>query len=326
LTSSECSSRGGSSQGNCAAGFGVCCIFTYSSSKSVINQNNSYITNPGYPSNYATAETLTYTIAKSSDDICRIRLDYDLFVLTTPATVTKVGQCDTDRMTIATTGETTVPTSAALGLFGVYPMLCGTQTGYHSYIDLSCTSTDTATLSFVLGDTTNNQYKVKVTQLSCDDPDVAAQVGCFQYFTGVSGTIDSYNFGNSAQLATLDYTNCIRQEEGYCCIEYTVISFQLGAKTCADATTNRCSGGSVCISDYIIIPNVNNNVNNPTGNYDRFCGLNLNPVGFPAVNLPVTSCEVPFTLSHVTGRTTLESAPTAQIGFSLSYKQLAGNC
>jgi len=300
-------------------------LVTYSASGSVINQNCSYIVNPGYPSNYATAETLTYTIAKASSDVCRIRLDYDLFVLTTPATVTKIGQCDTDRMTIATTGETTVPTSAAAGLFGVYPMLCGTQTGYHSYVDLSCESTDTATLSFVLGDTTNNQYKVKVTQLSCNDADVAAQAGCFQYFTGVTGTIDSYNFGNSAQLATMDYTNCIRQEEGYCCIEYTVISFQLGAIACTAATdANRCSGASVCTGEYINIPHVINSVQPAT--YDRFCGVNLNPIGFPAVNSPITSCEVPFTLSHVTGRTTVVSAPPAQIGFSLSYKQLPGNC
>ena len=28
LTSSECSSKSGTSDGNCAAGFGVCCVFT----------------------------------------------------------------------------------------------------------------------------------------------------------------------------------------------------------------------------------------------------------------------------------------------------------
>jgi len=132
-----------------------------------------------------------------------------------------------------------VPTAATAGLHGVYPMLCGTNTGYHSYVDVGCTSTDTATLSFTLGDTSNNQYKIKVTQYSCNDADVATSAGCFQYFTGVTGTIDSYNLANTVQLATLDYQNCIRQEEGYCCIEYTVISFKIGAITCADAAANR---------------------------------------------------------------------------------------
>ena len=102
-------------------------------------------------------------------------------------------------------------------------------------LDLSCTRTDTATLSFTLGDTTNNQYKIKVTQYSCNDADVATSAGCFQYFTGVTGTIDSYNLANTVQLATLDYQNCIRQEEGYCCIEYTVISYKIGTITCANA-------------------------------------------------------------------------------------------
>ena len=29
LTSTECDDRGGSTQGNCASGFGVCCFFKY---------------------------------------------------------------------------------------------------------------------------------------------------------------------------------------------------------------------------------------------------------------------------------------------------------
>merc|ERR1712013_70565 len=82
FTANECSSNGGSANGNCASGFGVCCVFSISASGSKINQNNSYIVNPSYPSNYAptsTPSTVTYTINKSSNDICRIRLDYDTF-------------------------------------------------------------------------------------------------------------------------------------------------------------------------------------------------------------------------------------------------------
>merc|ERR1719384_1832786 len=67
ITSSECTSRGGTTQGSCASGFGVCCIFTYSATGSVVSQNVSYITNPNYPSNYAptsTPNTVTY-VSKS---------------------------------------------------------------------------------------------------------------------------------------------------------------------------------------------------------------------------------------------------------------------
>ena len=34
-----------------------------------------------------------------------------------------------------------------------------------AYVDLSCNADDEATISFTLGDSTNNQYKVKVNQV-----------------------------------------------------------------------------------------------------------------------------------------------------------------
>ena len=101
-------------------------------SASTISQNLTYIVNPSYPANYvpsSTPSTLTYTVNKCSTDICRIRLDYDLFVLTAPlAAATTQGQCSTDVMTLATTAQTVVPTTTT---YGQYPYLCGTNTGYH---------------------------------------------------------------------------------------------------------------------------------------------------------------------------------------------------
>ena len=45
------------------------------------------------------------------------------------------------------------------------------------------------------------QYSVvQVSQYSCDDEYVAAQIGCFQYFTGLTGTLQSYNFAGAAQI------------------------------------------------------------------------------------------------------------------------------
>ena len=81
-----------------------------------------------------------------------------------------------------------------------------------------------------------------MTQFSCNDPCVAAQEGCFQYFTGITGTINSYNFANLAQLSTLNYKTCIRQEAGYCCIEYSAISWAVDDnKACDNAVANRYS-------------------------------------------------------------------------------------
>ena len=44
--------------------FGVCCLFTYSTSGTTIKQNCSYIQNPGFPSVYTTTTALTYKVSK----------------------------------------------------------------------------------------------------------------------------------------------------------------------------------------------------------------------------------------------------------------------
>ena len=41
-----------------------------------------------------------------------------------------------------------------------------------------------------------------------------APADCRQYFTGVSGTVKSYNFGGAGMLPSQLYTNCFRQEQG----------------------------------------------------------------------------------------------------------------
>ena len=87
-----------------------------------------------------------------------------------------------------------------------------------------------------------------MTQLSCDDPDVASTEGCFQYFTAESGSFESFGLASSSMICGHNYNVCIRFEnnslhaktntkynnginnvyhinfrplEGYCCIEYT---------------------------------------------------------------------------------------------------------
>ena len=61
-----------------------------------------------------------------------------------------------------------------------------------------------------------------------------APTDCVQYFMGVEGYIQSYGFGSGILLASQNYKSCIRQEEGYCGIEWhpssrtTPDSFGLG--------------------------------------------------------------------------------------------------
>ena len=120
FTSSECSSKGGGSDGSCAAGFGVCCVISSSTCGSTISTNTTYIRNPGYPSSYtvSSAGTCKYTINKVSDDICQLRLDFQTF--SGMVTGSDAGDC--------------YDSFAAAGQTGKNPPsnICGTNTDYHS--------------------------------------------------------------------------------------------------------------------------------------------------------------------------------------------------
>jgi len=52
---------------------------------------------------------------------------------------------------------------------------------------------------------------------------IAADNSCLQYYTGVSGTIRSFNYDDfdGRQLSNQDYTVCIRTESNFCGIAYT---------------------------------------------------------------------------------------------------------
>lgn len=51
----------------------------------------------------------------------------------------------------------------------------------------------------------------------------AAEEGCLQYYTGVSGQLRSFNYdpASGLQLSNQDYGICIRMERNFCGIQYT---------------------------------------------------------------------------------------------------------
>ncbi|XP_023348755.1 uncharacterized protein LOC111717490, partial [Eurytemora carolleeae] len=85
-TESECTAKGGSASISCAAGFGICCIFSMSCG-STISQNNTY----HVISNFNTVtdpSPCTYTVCPLNNNICKIRLDFETFTISGPATTT----------------------------------------------------------------------------------------------------------------------------------------------------------------------------------------------------------------------------------------------
>merc|ERR1712018_649422 len=63
-TSEECEERGGRAEGNCAMGFGTCCVFTFQTCGETANQNCTYIRNENFPTAVTTAGSCEYKIEK----------------------------------------------------------------------------------------------------------------------------------------------------------------------------------------------------------------------------------------------------------------------
>jgi hypothetical protein len=313
MSSEECTSKGGTADGNCAAGFGVCCMIVYKKceASNVISANCTYITNPEYPAASANTGTTPRTCKyefSSTSDICQIRMDFDDVVLQAPASAT--GACQVDRIEIRSPGSRTGPAGIATNI----PALCGTLSGSHAYIETGRVDKG-ATMTIIDGVLagTSRKWKIKVTQIECNT-NYKAPTDCTQYFTGVTGNFKSYNYQGSAMslaINTMAYKNCFRQEEGYCSIEYTTNTaeatpFQLLSAIATSART--------CPGAFLLIPSTASTTNNG----DKFCGSKLNEVSGNTVDgviLGTTSAS--FEVTYYAS-----SALTIGTGFSLQWKQL----
>ena len=86
-----------------------------------------------------------------------------------------------------------------------------------------------------------------------------APTDCVQYFTGISDTVQSYNFGQ--QLQGQYYQNCIRTAKGYCKIRWqqnsatTPDTFQIDTQAlAAGAGTAIAVGGSTAVAGGLAAP------------------------------------------------------------------------
>jgi len=323
FTSSECTSKGGSSDGNCAAGFGVCCVITASTCSSSISTNTTYIRNPNYPSSYTatSAGTCTYTINKVSDDVCQLRLDFQTF--SGFVTGGDAGEC--------------YDTFAAAGQTGKNPPsnICGTNTGYHMYVEFGASSTDSVSITNTYvsnGLTTAKTYNILARQISCT-AEWKAPTDCVQYFTGKSGSVKSYNFQGSQFLKGQIYNNCIRTEKGYCAIQWKESSttspdpFAIGADPTALINSDGCDPSAN--GAFIIIPNLSEDgiqklpipPSTTLAFQSQVCGSNFGVEGMKTIAQPLVTRQQPFVLGVYSSNSAPVDFP-AQTGFNLDYTQL----
>ena len=206
---------GGFGDGTCADGYGVCCLFFTTSCSGDVKHNISYIQNPGYPSGYSTTASTTcaYYIKKCEEAVCQVRLDFQTLDLSDPLRTSTAagpgaGTCVVDTLNIV---------SSSGDSFGP---ICGSETGstQHLYMDVGLGSSDSVTLNFVTNagaptSTSDRFWSIRVTQIPCYTK-YQADAGCSQYFTGLTGTVYSFNWNSvtNPQLLAGTYTVCIRRE------------------------------------------------------------------------------------------------------------------
>jgi len=283
-TKQECDDLGGEEDGNCAAGFGTCCIIkvkgTTDNRGGTVTQNCSYIENVDFPAAESATSTNNYMITKCSSEICQIRLDFIMGNLAQPANGN--GQC-TGRDTITVTPGGT----------GNVPVLCGDITGQHLYFDAGVASA-AGTVAIVTNAANaaggTKSWRIKVSQIECDSA-TRAPNGCLQYFFENTNTVQTFNWdGETARanaagglLAAQDYRACIRQNAGMCSIQWaesvvtgTADAFDFKAvanDANAQHTIAQCSAapGTAGMS-YVQIPGASIS-NLPS--LDTFCGSKL---------------------------------------------------
>lgn len=313
FTEQECKSNGGTKDGTCADGFGVCCIKTISSGESS-NLNMTVITTTG--STTATAAGAhQFQICPASDDICRIRFDFTAFVLSAPVTTpgtlatangkkiqgASIGDCVDDQFSISSSS-------------GGTPIICGTNTGQHMIVDSD--GTECHDVNIGIGTNTfTRSWDITVRQFQCGD-EMGGPSGCLQYFSTATGTIRSFNFPQQSagaavamsvvHLSNQHYSSCVRRPAGtskICFIPCTFVTPSTTAQSSFGLSVPAADGSqsaleTTCATDWIEIRGGADEATIQTPSVNtRFCGRELNGASgttWASTNKSLCTTVVPF--------------------------------
>ncbi|KAL5279938.1 hypothetical protein ACFFRR_004140 [Megaselia abdita] len=230
----ECRNKGGKASGDCAMGFGVCCIFVADCDQTITN-NITYLVSPNFPSAMANDNITSCGVHVQimNEEISQLRIDFYHFSLGQPNRTT--GVCDGDFFQISATNLSNPV------------IVCGQNSGQHIYYDVGrssqsnprpmngnfsfseepmeprqsfSTSPEIISLSLNFSDRylPNRLWEMRISQIPFSQK---APLDCRQYYTGMEGVVQTFNFAdNGRHLANQNYRICIRQETGMCSIVY----------------------------------------------------------------------------------------------------------
>ncbi|XP_018332641.1 uncharacterized protein LOC108742105 [Agrilus planipennis] len=325
-TRRQCTNINGVASGRCASNIGVCCV-VFATCGDTALYNNTYFVSPNYPNTFDTATSCTLTIRKCNAGICQIRIDLLSFSLAQPD---GNGYCIFDAMYV-------------LGGASTVPVICGENSGQHLYVDFNGDNDIQIVISTTSALSQARNWFLRIAQIECNNPSRAPS-GCLMYYTALTGTVRSFNYGSTVssailnfngtnfpgtrELANLNYGVCIQMVPGYCAIQWSQsagdpYSFSVSGDTVGLSVDPGLPTGALingaCLDDFVVIPNPFYPNGTAVGS-DRFCGNQFNTV---------TTGSKPFVLTVVTNSTQINMTTDITMqnvgnrGFSLMYNQLS---
>jgi len=315
VTAEECEDRaGGSASGNCASGFGVCCLTTMEATAAnanvMITNSLTYIQNENFPQTVgtptATAAAFMFPIVSGTGSE-QIRLDFETAVFQQPTM--PAGVCNDgvgDFLTIT-------PLQGASFNSG----FCGTFSGQHMFVDSGRRATGTTLTISTSATVLDRSWKILVRFIPVGSDD-RAPGGCLQFFTANADRITSFNHEvNNAQgtmLADHAYEVCIRRNPGFTGVTYRETrmgananpdSFKLsGATNAGESQVGNCNAeGLIIFGTGAVVP--------------VYCGDAFSPIAGQTNSAPVTSTAKQPGFIVVSNN----AARTGTSSFDLSYVQ-----
>merc|ERR1712223_1228104 len=345
-TKEECSNKGGTEDGSCASGYGVCCTFVVNCGVT-ISENNTYFESDGDEKSHCSIQ-----VCKASEKIVQLRLDFITFNIAGPATATTtVGNIVSGILdpTGASGKAASLQTRCLTDVFSVSnpggpspPKICGYNADTHMYVDMGEECVD---LTFQLSSTTQDPtWNVRVTQYEMNYENLAP-FGCTQYFwkqdsdSDGKGVISSYNYngGQGYHLADQNQVICIRREEDKTRICYSttraedinISGMKYDPKSFCGGYLPTDDGGSN--ADALIIQSlVKKTDNTPLTKQENICGQCGFATGAAkdcnAITLAkVCTTSVPFIVRFTSDSFELQQEMTAgsttNTGFKINYEQ-----
>lgn len=277
-----------------------------------------------------------------NDDIAQLRLDFERFVIGGPSATlaagtgikalngaTSAGGGDGSQVRVCLDDQFSVTSPGGIGS----PVICGTNTDEHMYIDASeqCNA-----LNFKISSGTAPEWRIKIMQFPKDFGNKAPS-GCLQYFFGATtGTVKSYNFDGGEHLSDQNQLICVRRESNQCQICWTAaaMDFQVSGMS-ALATgagnigkSNNAGGygadGMGTNFDHVRIPSATKAADGAyiASNADGFAGHAFASTTGTTGTVTVCSRSLPFRLRFRTdGAEASEEAKLAEKGIKMSYEQ-----